>query len=330
MEEENGSSKKPEPPQSGERATTAFNGTVANGMSNGTSDGLMSDGVVLVEGVNAVHSGSEPVASPPPAMQSSEGEADYETNLESVKEDRLLKLLRANVEKLNPETMSVDDSTLRRFLRARQGNVDKATDMLMKHFEWRRTYVPLGYIPESEIPNELGAEKTFLQGRDKSGRPICVSQLAKHDATNRNLEELKKYYVYTLDKLVASMNPGEEKFNVIADLQGLQYKNLDPRGWATGFDFLQGQYPERMQKMFVLHVPYIFWGAWNILSQFIDKRTREKIVFVEDKNLEVVLSKDIDKDQLPKFCGGELDLVPIQDAPTPNWPPKKASVVDTQ
>ncbi|CAM6105120.1 unnamed protein product [Calypogeia fissa] len=114
MEGENGSSKKPEPPQSGERATTTFNGTVANGM----SDGLMSDGVVLVEGVNAVHSGSEPVASPPPAMQSSEGEADYETNLESVEEDRLLKLLRANVEKLNPETTSVDDSTLRRFLRA--------------------------------------------------------------------------------------------------------------------------------------------------------------------------------------------------------------------
>ncbi|CAM6105121.1 unnamed protein product [Calypogeia fissa] len=165
----------------------------------------------------------------------------------------------------------------------------------------------------------------FLQGRDKSGRPIGVSHVAKHDATNRNLEELKKYYVYTLDKFVASITSGE-KFIVIANLQGLQYKNLDPRGWATGFAFLQGHYPERMQKMYVLHAPYIFWGAWKILSQFIDNRTREKIVFVEDKNLEVVLSKDIDKDQLPKFSGGELDLVPIQDAPTPNWPPRKQAL----
>ncbi|CAM6083253.1 unnamed protein product [Calypogeia fissa] len=330
MEGENGSSRKPEPPKSGERATTILSGTVANGMSNGTSDGLMSDGVVLVEGVNAVRSGSEPVASPPSTMQSSEGEADDETNLERVKEDRLVKLLRAKVEKLNPETTSVDDSTLRRFLRARQGKVDKATDMFMQDFEWRRTYLPLGYIPESEIPNELGADKMFIQGRDKCGRPIGVVLLAKHDATKRNLEELKKYYVYALDKAVASMNPGEEKFNLIADLQGFQYKNLDLRGWASGLEFLQGHYPERIQKIFCVHVPYIFWGAWKIISQFIDKRTMEKIVFVADKNLEVVLSKDIDKDQLPKFCGGELDLVPLQDAPTPNWPPEKTIVVNSQ
>ncbi|CAM6095176.1 unnamed protein product [Calypogeia fissa] len=320
MEGENGSSIKPEPPPSEEPATTTstLNGTVANGLSNGAG----------VEGVNGVlHSGREPL-SPPSTMQSSE--ADYETNFESVEEDRLVKLMRANVVKMNPETMSVDDSTLRRFLRARQRKVDKATDMFMEHFEWRRTYVPLGYIPESEIPNELGAKKVFLQGKDKCGRPIGVIQAVKHDANKRNLEEFKKYCVYNFDKCVASMNSGEEKFNVIVDLQGLQYKNLDPRGWTVVFDFLQAHYPERIQKIFLIHAPYIFWGAWKIVNKFIDKRTRDKIVFVEDKNLEAVLSKDIETAQLPKFCGGELDMVLIQDAPTPNWPPKKASAVSNQ
>ncbi|CAM6082807.1 unnamed protein product [Calypogeia fissa] len=85
-------------------------------------------------------------------------------------------------------------------------------------------------------------------------------------------------------------------------------------GWMTALNFLQAHYPERIQKIFVVHVPYIYWGVWKTVNKFIDKRTREKLVFVEDKNLVAVLSKDIDKDQLPKFCGGELDLVPIQDA----------------
>lgn len=52
-----------------------------------------------------------------------------------------------------------------------------------------------------------------------------------------------------------------------------------------------------------------------------------QIMFVEDKCLEEVLSKEIAKDQLPKFCGGEQDLIYIQDAVTPNWPPKKAMSV---
>jgi hypothetical protein len=36
-----------------------------------------------------------------------------------------------------------------------------------------------------------------------------------------------------------SLKPGHEKFTVILDLKGLKYKNLDPRGWISIFDFLQ-------------------------------------------------------------------------------------------
>jgi hypothetical protein len=34
------------------------------------------------------------------------------------------------------------------------------------------------------------------------------------------------------------------------------------------------------------------------------------------------LLEEIEKDQIPEAYGGTLGLVPIQDAPTPNWPPR--------
>ncbi len=47
-----------------------------------------------------------------------------------------------------------------------------------------------------------------------------------------------------------------------------------------------------------------------------------QIIFVEEKNIESILLEEIEKDQIPEAYGGTLGLVPIQDAPTPNWPPR--------
>lgn len=40
---------------------------------------------------------------------------------------------------------------------------------------------------------------------------------------------------------------------------------------------LQGHYPERIRRIFMIHVPYIFYGAWKLVSPFIDKVTRDKV-----------------------------------------------------
>lgn len=235
---------------------------------------------------------------------------------------KLLQQMRDLIAKLDPPSKDVDDATLKRFLRARSNKVEKAGKMFAEHQKWRHTFVPLGYIPEEEVKNELEAKKVFLQGHDKVGRSIGVILACKHDAYKRNYEEFKRYVVYNFDKTIASLKPGHEKFTVILDLKGLKYKNLDPRGWISIFDFLQAYYPERLGRLFIVHVPIIFWGAWKIVNPFIDKVTKEKIIFVDEKKIESILLEEIEKDQIPETYGGTLGLVPIQDAPTPNWPPR--------
>ena len=81
---------------------------------------------------------------------------------------------------------------IRRFLRARDLDIDKASALLLKYLSWRRAFIPNGSISESQIPKELAQKKLFMQGHDKKGRPIMVVFSAKHIPYEGNLEEFKR------------------------------------------------------------------------------------------------------------------------------------------
>ncbi|KAI3463523.1 hypothetical protein Pfo_020186 [Paulownia fortunei] len=228
-------------------------------------------------------------------------------------EKRKLGHLRAMVEKQDPACKDVDDLTLRRFLRARDLDVEKASAMFMKYFTWRRTFVPKGSISTSEITNQIAENKIFMQGTDKRGRPVLVILGARHFPCKGGIDELKRLVVFALDKLCSRIPDGQEKFTIIADLQGYGYSNSDIRGLTAGLSILQDYYPERLGKLFIIHVPYIFMTVWKIIYPFIDKNTKKKIVFVENKRLQATLREEIDESQVPEIYGGRLQLVPIQD-----------------
>ncbi|ERN06131.1 hypothetical protein AMTR_s00016p00081610 [Amborella trichopoda] len=223
-------------------------------------------------------------------------------------------LLRALVEAQDPTAKDVDNLMLRRFLRARDLDVKKASMMFLKYLKWRRAMTPNGYISEADIQNELAQEKLYMQGRDKKGCPIGVIFPSKHKCCQRDLDELKKFVVYSLDKLCASIPEGQEKFVIIEDLKGWGYANFDIRAYVAALNIMQDCYPERLRKVFLIHVPYIFLTAWKIIYPFIDKNTRKRIVFVENKNQQSVLLNEIDESQLPEIYGGKLPLIPIQDS----------------
>lgn len=219
--------------------------------------------------------------------------------------------MRTVVEAQNPSAKDADDLMIRRFLRARDLDVEKASAMFLKYLTWRKEFVPNGSISPSEIPNDLAHNKLFMQGHDKIGRPIVVVFAARHKPTT--VEEFKRYVTFTLDKICARMPKEHEKFVAIGDLEGWGYSNSDIRGYLAALSVLQDYYPERLGKLFIIHVPYIFMTAWKMVYPFIDKNTKKKIIFVEDKKLLPTLLEDIDENQLPVTYGGKLTLVPIQE-----------------
>ncbi|KAF9611450.1 hypothetical protein IFM89_032420 [Coptis chinensis] len=65
---------------------------------------------------------------------------------------------------LNRRRKNYGDAMLTRFLVVRLMNPMKAVKMLVSWKKWREEFVPLGFISDSEGPDELKAKKIYLQG----------------------------------------------------------------------------------------------------------------------------------------------------------------------
>lgn len=53
---------------------------------------------------------------------------------------------------------------------------------------------------QSEIKNELALNKAFIAGTDKHGQPCIFVMGARHDASTRSLEEVRRGICYVLDR----------------------------------------------------------------------------------------------------------------------------------
>ncbi|KAK4791352.1 hypothetical protein SAY86_031765 [Trapa natans] len=241
-------------------------------------------------------------------------EEEEQEGFEDIEEKLKIGSLRAIVERdQDPSSKDVDDYTLRRFLRARDLNVEKASNMFLKYLSWRKSFVPNGTISLPEIPNEVAQNKMFMQGVDRKGRPILIVFGNRHKPSTSSPEEFKRFVVFGLDKICERMPHGKEKFVAIGDLEGWGYANSDIRGYLAALSILQDCYPERLGRLLIVNVPYIFMAVWKMVYPFIDSTTKKKINLVENKKLRSTLLAEIDEDQLPEVYGGKLPLVPIQD-----------------
>lgn len=240
---------------------------------------------------------------------------NQETEIEEIVEEderSKIELMRTVVERQDPSAKEMDDFTIRRFLRARNLDIEKASTMFLKYLSWRKTFVPNGYISESEIPSQISHNKFFMQGFSKQGQPVAVAFAGRHKPGGKeSLEEFKRFAVYCFDNVCARMPRGQEKFLGIVDLKGWGYTNSDVRGYIAGLSILQDCFPERLGKLYMVHVPYIFMTAWKAIYPFIDSKTKKKIVFVENSKLKSTLLVDIEESQLPDIYGGKLSMVPI-------------------
>ncbi|MCL7049015.1 hypothetical protein MKW94_022924 [Papaver nudicaule] len=245
--------------------------------------------------------------------------SNLKTNNHQVNDDEQIKisLMRTFVQTQDPTSKDVDDLTLRRFLRARDLDVEKGSALFLKHLKWRRSFVPNGFISESEVSHDIAHKKVFMQGYDKAGHPILIIYGDKHfpNKVKGGIEEFKRFVVYVLDKLSAKIPTGQEKFFIIADLEGWgYYSNCDIRGYLAALSVLQDNYPERLAKFYLIHAPSVFMAAWKLIYPFIDDNTKKKFIFVDNKDLKSTLLQDIHEDQLPEVYGGKQPLLPIEES----------------
>nr|XP_043623345.1 sec14 cytosolic factor-like [Erigeron canadensis] len=237
-------------------------------------------------------------------------------------QDQELKVtqMKKVVQNLGSSTEKYGDPTLVRFLIARSMDPNKAAKMFVSWQKWRASFVPLGFIPDSQVMDQLEDKKIYLQGLSKDGFPLVIVKLCKHYPA-KDQPQFKKFVVHLLDKTIASgfkgKEIGNEKLSAVLDLDQLSYKNIDARGIITGFQFLQAYYPERLAKCYLLNMPWFFVSVWKMISRFLEKATLEKIVIVSDEEGKSQFVREVGEDVLPEEFGGKAKLVALQDVVLP-------------
>ncbi|KAH8057671.1 hypothetical protein JL722_6762 [Aureococcus anophagefferens] len=157
----------------------------------------------------------------------------------------------------------IDDACCRRYLRARDWDLAKATKML-------------------EETLECATGKTYVSpGVDRAGRTTVIMR-SRHENTHDHDGNVANL-VYHLERAVKKTTAGpEEKWNLMIDFEGYSLRNAPPMKTSKAtLKAVQDYYPERLHKAYLVDAPWIFNAFFKLISPFIDPVTKAKIVFVK-------------------------------------------------
>ncbi|KIZ00857.1 Uncharacterized protein MNEG_7107 [Monoraphidium neglectum] len=183
----------------------------------------------------------------------------------------------------------VDAACLQRYLRARGKDVGKASAMLKHTLEWRREF-GVDKLRLSDYDSFLAEGWIYLLGNDDAGHSVMMLRKRASRLEDDRQENFLGFLVLTLESSIRMMKHGQETWTWLLDMSNYDSRN-SPR-----FDFtvrvlqlVANHYPERLNKVFIVDAPTLFWVLFKALCPFLDPVTKAKVEFVQ-ANDELLLS----------------------------------------
>ena len=178
----------------------------------------------------------------------------------------------------NPGLSFAPDEMVLRFLRARDLDVSRATEMLMAHKPWREQWMPHA-ITIADLPNSMPSGCWRFAGYDRQGRPVTSIRTSLWDPSKYSLEEYVRYIAFFAERATCLFPAGVSQSVYVFDLNGWKLSH------AAYFSYIkqlvelnQNHNPERLGAAFLVNVPFIFAAAWQVIRPWLDERTASKVV----------------------------------------------------
>ncbi|KAL8225783.1 hypothetical protein R6Q57_018340 [Mikania cordata] len=201
------------------------------------------------------------------------------------------------------------DACLKRYLEARNWNVQKAKKMLEETLAWRSTYKP-EEIRWHEVAVEGETGKLFRANfRDRFGRTVLILKPGLQNTTS--MDNQIRHLVYLMENAMLNLPEGQEEMAWLIDFTGWSFTtNVPIRTAKDTINILQDHYPQRLAVAFLYTPPRIFEAFWKIVKFFMDPKTTQKVKFVYPKNKESVelMRSYFDVDNLPTEFGGKATM----------------------
>ncbi|KAK4338818.1 hypothetical protein RND71_040280 [Anisodus tanguticus] len=234
----------------------------------------------------------------------SHSEQDGEDKQHKVKE------LRASLGQLSGRSAQYcTDACLKRYLEARNWNVDKSKKMLEETLKWRSSFKP-EEIRWHEVATEGETGKVYKANfHDRYGRTVLILRPGMQNTSA--LDNQMKHLVYLIENAIFNLPEGQEQMAWLIDFTGWSITNNVPvKSARETINILQNHYPERLAVAFLYSPPRIFEAFWKIVKYFMDPKTAQKVKFVYPKNKDSVelMKSYFDMDNLATEFGGTATL----------------------
>ncbi|KAK4274773.1 hypothetical protein QN277_017951 [Acacia crassicarpa] len=221
-----------------------------------------------------------------------------------------IKELRAAIGPLSGRSLKYcSDDCLKRYLEARNWNVDKSKKMLEETLRWRSTYKP-EQIRWDEVAMEGETGKLYKAGfHDRQGRRVLILRPGMQNTSS--VENQIRHLVYLLENATLDLPKGQEQMAWLIDFTGWSFSTSVPiKSARETTNILQNHYPERLAIAFLYNPPRIFEAFWKIVKYFLDPKTFQKVKFVYPKNKDSVelMKSYFDEENLPTVFGGKAML----------------------
>ncbi|KAJ6848082.1 phosphatidylinositol/phosphatidylcholine transfer protein SFH13-like [Iris pallida] len=214
-----------------------------------------------------------------------------------------------------------DYHMLLRFLKARQFDMEKASQMWEAMLRWRREFGADTILEDfefEELEEVLNYYPQGYHGVDKEGRPVYIERLGKAEPSKlmhiTTFDRYMKYHVQEFERAFHEKFPAcsiaakrrIDSTTTILDVQGVGFKNLSgtARDLLRNMNKIDGDYyPETLHQMFIVNAGHGFKLLWNTVKGWFDPKTTAKIHVLGNK-YQTRLLEAVDASQLPDFLGG--------------------------
>jgi len=168
--------------------------------------------------------------------------------------------------------------------------VEAASKMIMNTLKWRKEF-GAGLITESDFPpSMLERGSLFSHNRDKDGRKLLVFCVGKHFKGMEKMEDMKKFFVYFLERL--NREEKGEQITVMFDCKGAGLKNMDMEFVQFLIGCMKEYYPDPLNYILVFEMPWVLNAAFKIIKGWLPAAAVKKIKFLTKSNMGEYLTEE--------------------------------------
>lgn len=218
---------------------------------------------------------------------------------------RLSEAEAGEVDQGDLERLNTDDRYLTKFWRHvfdHPGTqTEAAVKMIVNTLKWRKEMGASSIRDEDFPPGLLDRGALFSHNRDKDGRKLLVFSVFKHVKGSEKMEDMKKFFVYMLERL--DREEQGQQITLLFDCRTAGLRNMDMEFVQFIIGTLKDYYPDPLNYILVLEMPWVLNAAFKVIKGWLPPAAVKKIKFLTKSNMNEYVAED----QMLEDWGGTDD-----------------------